>query len=414
MYDTSPRKAPCPNEAWQSPLPAILRLASGTPPSDTQQTLAAEAIATLPRFADKKETLHRIYAAGRIDTRQLAIDFTQPEAIHRILQQPIQTRMALFAEHAYPLAERVVNRLLQGDDVYLAPGDVALADIRLVVIVSSTGFVAPGLDVRLIKKLGLPSDTARLTVGFMGCAAAFSGLRIACDHVRANPDHKVLLVCIELSSVNASFADNMNDVITHSIFGDGCAAALIGGVDMHSAQARGHLIVQALMSAVTENTEDGIVLGLHDHGISCGLSKQLPNYIEHSVGRLVDAFLARQGLTREDMDFWAIHPGGTRIIHSVQRSLGLADEQLTASWDILKRHGNMLSPAVLFVLEQTLARLGSVGSTADDPREGMRGFALSFAPGLGIEGALLEKFPAPGPIPPAASASTLQAGVGPM
>lgn len=370
-------------------LAVIQCLATGTPPLETAQAEAARAVATLDRFAAKGEKVGRIYAAGCIEARQLALDFTRPETLLELQGEPIQARMRLFEQHALPLAERVARAALEGRGGYSAPEPIRAEEIALLVVVSSTGFVAPGLDVQLIERLGLRPDTARLTVGFMGCAAAFSGLRIACDHVRAHPGHKALLVCVELSSVNANFADTPNDIITHSLFGDGCAAAVVGALSEAQAREQGALVVEGLMSAVAAGTTDGITLGLHEQGITCTLSRQLPAYIEQRVGGLVDDFLRGHGLTRAALDFWAIHPGGRRIIDSVQRALGLDAGQLAVSWEVLRRHGNMLSPAVLFVLERTLARL----ATEPAPRaEGRLGFALSFSPGVGVEGALLKKY----------------------
>ena len=86
-------------------------------------------------------------------------------------------------------------------------------EIGLLVFVTSTGFIAPGVDVALVKQLGLSPSVSRVVVNFMGCAAAMNGLRTATDYVRCQPRSKALVVCIELCSVNAVFADDINDVI---------------------------------------------------------------------------------------------------------------------------------------------------------------------------------------------------------
>src|SRR4029079_6082551 len=124
-------------------------------------------------------------------------------------------------DHAVPLAVEVAGRALAG----LADG---VGEIGLLVFVTNTGFIAPGVDVALVKQLGMPPSVSRVVVNFMGCAAAMNGLRTATDYVRSHPDRKALVVCIELCSVNAVFADDINDVIISSLFGDGCAAVVIG------------------------------------------------------------------------------------------------------------------------------------------------------------------------------------------
>ena len=120
--------------------------------------------------------------------------------------------------------------------------------IGLLVFVTSTGFIAPGVDVAIVKELGLSASVARVVVNFMGCAAAMNGIRIASDYVRAYPDMKAVVVCIELCSVNAVFADDVNDVIIHSLFGDGCAAVVIGASQVQQPLAPGKLVIRSSFS----------------------------------------------------------------------------------------------------------------------------------------------------------------------
>jgi alpha-pyrone synthase len=261
--------------------------------------------------------------------------------------------------------------------------------------------VAPGIDAQLIKSLGLRRNIARVPVNFMGCAAAMNGLRVACDHVRANPEHKALVICLELSSINAVFQDDLNDIIIHSIFGDGCAAVVIGAYEPEQIQGRGKFIIRDNFSYLAENTEDGITLGIRDNGITCLLSRQLPDYIESGVGRIITNFLNSHQITKEDIDLWMVHPGGTKIIEKVQLSLDLNDEQVADSWGVLRQYGNLLSCAILFVMERMILRLeqGCETQALKQNKSGvtrqnaasLTGLAFSFAPGVGIEGILLEK-----------------------
>jgi alpha-pyrone synthase len=219
----------------------------------------------------------------------------------------------------------------------------------------------------------------------MGCAAAMNGLRAACDHVKAYPHQKALLVCLELSSVNAVFDDDLNDVIIHSIFGDGCAAAIISSQKVSEARARGQIIIHDHLSYLVEGTQDGITLGIRDNGITCRLSRQLPDYIEAGVGAVIGNFLAERQMTKADIDLWAVHPGGTRIIQKSQSALALTDEQVACSWSVLRDYGNMLSVSILFVLERMLQQHQTVPSS-----QIATGLAFSFSPGVGVEGMLFE------------------------
>jgi alpha-pyrone synthase len=375
-------------------LATIESIATGTPDHVIRQSDAAKVVANLPSLDQNRARIEKIYTNTQIDTRHLAVDLLSDDAI-AFSRTPsnIQARMQLYKEQAIPLAEQVARQALerasQHSNSYCPISPISIEEsIRLIVFVSSTGFVGPGVDAALIDRLGLRRDISRVTVNFMGCAAAMNGLRVASDHVRANPTHKALVICLELSSVNAVFEDDLNDVIIHSIFGDGCAAVVVGASEEH-AIAPGQVVIREHLSYLIENTEDGIILGINDNGITCRLSRQLPDYIENGVEPVIQQFLTQHDLTKADIDLWAIHPGGTRIIQKAQQSLGLSDRQVETSWEILRHYGNMLSASVLFVLEQMLFTVTQPHS--DLAQDSLTGLAFSFSPGVGIEGLLFQK-----------------------
>jgi alpha-pyrone synthase len=386
VYDSLPQPKSRQQPAQQSPqrtVATIESIATGTPDSVISQSAAAQVVANLPGLAKHRDRIEKLYQNTRIETRNLALNLLSEDAIAFSQTASLQERMSLFQEFAVPLAEKVSREALQtvaDSSIYADPLD----SIRMIVFVTSTGFVAPGVDTEVIKRLGLRRDIARVTVNFMGCAAAMNGLRVASDHVRSNPTHKALLICLELSSINAVFDDDMNDVIIHSIFSDGCAAVVVGAGDEDQALADGKVVIREHLSYLVEETEDGIRLGVQDTGVTCRLSRHLPEYIEAGVAPVIEGFLARHRLTKADIDLWAIHPGGTRIIERSQQSLGLTDDQVADSWEILRQYGNMLSPSVLFVLERMLHK----PTLANQPCTGL---AFSFSPGVGIEGILFQK-----------------------
>ncbi|MBD2776507.1 type III polyketide synthase [Iningainema tapete] len=386
-------------------LPTIESIATGTPNNIVRQSDAAKVVINLPTLEQNRSRIDKLYRNTRIDTRHLAIDLLSDETLSKSHHHNIQSRMQMFMEYGVPLAEEVSRKALltaEQKETSNHLGKESIEDsIRLIVFVSSTGFVAPGVDTELIKSLGLRRDTARVTVSFMGCAAAMNGMRVACDHVRAHPTHKVLLVCLELSSINAVFEDDMNDVIIHSIFGDGCAAVVIGACEQEQAKARGKVVIKDHLSYLAENTEDGIVLGIRDNGITCQLSRQLPDYIRTGVNPIIERFLTSHKLTKQSIDLWAVHPGGTRIIENAQSSLGLSDSQVADSWEVLRQYGNMLSPSVLFVMERMLRRYENDSPRVEEKymglgnlnekKKALTGIAFSFSPGVGIEGILFQK-----------------------
>jgi alpha-pyrone synthase len=383
-------------------LPTIESIATGTPDRVVYQADAAKFVAAL--YPEQhRDRIEKIYKNTRIDTRHLAIDLLTDEVVNFCKQRGnIQQRMQLYAEHAVPLATKVARKAIAiaaERNRQTQPFDSEKIEdkIGLIVFVTSTGFVAPGIDTQLIEQLGLRRNIARIPVNFMGCAAALTGLRVACDYLRAYPQRKALVVCLELSSIGSTFEDNLNDIIIHSIFGDGCAAVVLGAQAEENLSDR--LIIRDNFSYLVEDAEDGIVLDVRDNGITCQLSPKLPGYIESSVAPIITNFLDSHQLTKADIDLWAVHPGGTRIVEKVQLSLQLSDDRVADSWEILREYGNMLSCAVLFVLERMLIRIDASSSNIhqqqpdldNSDRDPLTGIAFSFSPGVGIEGLLFEK-----------------------
>src|SRR5574340_73115 len=355
----------------------IESIATGSPSRVVDQSAAADRVAELFSDAQQRARIPRVYQKTKIATRRMTADPFGPDFL-RFSRDPgtIRDRMNLYYRHAVPLAVDVAGRALAG------VGGAA-AEIGLLVFVTNTGFIAPGVDVAIVKELGLPPSVGRLVVNFMGCAAAMNGIRTAVDYVRAHPDTKAMVVCIELSSVNAVFDDDVNDVIIHSLFGDGCGALVIGASRVEQPLSPGKVVIRSTFSNLLDDAEDGIVLGVNHNGITCELSENLAEYIYAGVAPVVTEVLHRNGLQKSDVDLWAIHPGGPKIIEQSVRSLGISPERAAPSWDVLARFGNMLSVSLIFVLEQMVRQ-------ADAKRPISTGVAFSFAPGVALEGMIFD------------------------
>ena len=371
--------------------PIILGMATGNPQYKVTQEEALQIALKAKGCESIKSVLARVYTNSRINTRYMAVpDFTPNQKkddddlffpTDNSYSLPVQVRLDKYKETAVPLVTDVCKKAI-------ARSGVKLEDICKLVVVSSTGFLGPSLDCELIKNLNLPRNTDRSLVGFMGCAAAMNGYRIAMDYVKAHPDKYALMVCVEISSVHTTFKDSINDAILHAIFADGAAACVIAAETVENIP-KGTLAIVDDHGWLMEGTEDGITLAINDDGISCTLSKYLPQYIAKNMGGFVDTFLARHNLSRSDVDFWAIHPGGRRIIEEAQNGLGVTEEQAHYSWEILGKYGNMLSPSVMFVLERIFE---DHKKQLAEGKEGFKmGLAFSFSPGVGAEGIMLKQ-----------------------
>ncbi len=278
-------------------------------------------------------------------------------------------RMRRYLAEAIPL-----GRQAAGDA--LAAAGLPAGDIGLLTVASCTGYATPGLDLAVAADLGMPADTQRLLVGHMGCYAAIPGLGTVSDFVTARRRPAVLL-CLELTSLHVQPpTGDMDQVVSHGLFGD-AAAALVVQPDR---PGPGLEIVE--IAAVTDpGTAEHMTWNITDRGFRMGLSPQVPTILAHHVAPLVTGLLARHGLTVSDVDAWAIHPGGPRILDVVAEELTLPNDALDASRDVLAEYGNCSSATVLLVLEALRA--------TGHPRAGRPAVAMAFGPGLTLYAALL-------------------------
>lgn len=241
------------------------------------------------------------------------------------------------------------------------------------VTVSCTGFSAPGVDIGLVERLGLNREVSRTHVGFMGCHGALNGLRIASSLGRTSPGGKVLLCCVELCSLHHQYSADPQGIVANSLFSDG-AAALVGAADAGERPWR--LIAQ--FSCLLPDTAQLMAWRIGDHGFEMRLSAQVPGIIEESLRPWLAKQLARYGLRVPDVQSWAIHPGGPRILTACANSLDIHHDNLEPSQYILAEYGNMSSPTVLFILERLRAQGDCLPCVM-----------LAFGPGLTIEAALI-------------------------
>jgi len=335
----------------------------------------------LPRpVRARNEAIDRVYRASAIRERHSVVpDYTtQPSSFSlyppnwRLEPVPsTATRMEMYRREAPPLAEEAVLRCL----VRAGYEPSALSHL---IVVSCTGFFAPGLDTVLATSLGLAPHVQRLAIGFMGCHAAFNAMRTADAICRADASAVVLVVCVELCSLHFQREPTMNNIVANSLFSDGAAAILIrSGRD---GSAPGSLAFVDSLTRLEPDSNEQMAWTITDTGFQMTLARDVPDTLQRGIVPFVDALLERNRVRRCDVGFWAIHPGGRRIVEVVRDQLRLHADDVAPSFEVLAEQGNMSSPTVLFTLERALARR---------PPTGTLGVALAFGPGITLESALL-------------------------
>jgi len=358
-------------------------IATGNPEYRRTQDYAA---AFMQRVESQPAAIRRrlpaIYASSGIDYRYSCVeDYVREQADWDFFPQnwaldpapSTAIRNQKYRKAAVPLAERVARDAL-------TQADLSPDEITHVITVSCTGFFAPGLDIELVKRLGLPAHTQRAVIGFMGCYAAFNALRVAHGFCQSQPGARVLVVCVELCTLHFQASQTLESAVVNALFSDGAAAAVLAS--RPEAEAKGELAYVDNHCLLDDDSMDHMTWDVGDTGFDMGLSSRVPSVIAKHVAPFFETLLGRNGLTKNDVQFWAIHPGGRAIVETAQATLGLSDEAVHDSLEVLRLRGNMSSPTILFVLKRILDR------HRDAPFR--TGVAMAFGPGLTIEGCLWE------------------------
>ncbi len=249
-----------------------------------------------------------------------------------------------------------------------------LADVDFLGTTTCTGRLCPSLDAHLVSRLGLRPGVQRVHVGDTGCASAMVGLQQAWNHLRAFPDHRAVVVAVEICSTTYFDDERLESAVAHAIFADGAGAVAL------DTSGRGPAIVAHRTLFRPEHLS---AMGFEYPGgrPRVVLSKDVRRIGAGMMQEMADCLLAAGGLKREDVRHFVLHSAGRRVIDRASRLLGLDEAQVAHARQVLRRYGNMSSATVLFVLEQTLR--------AGHPAPGDWGLMIALGPGFAAEGALL-------------------------
>lgn len=258
-------------------------------------------------------------------------------------------------------------------------------DLGAIYFVSVTGIASPSIDAMLVNRMGLNPNIKRNPIFGLGCVAGAAGIARAADYVRAYPDQVAALVSVELCSLTLQIDDlSVANLISAGLFGDGAGAVLVAGKDVvlpKTASPMGPQILDT-QSTLYPNTQRVMGWDISEKGFHIVLSREVPEVAKQNLGRDVDIFLSKHGLTRSDLKSFVLHTGGPRVLEATAEALGLPDEALQASWDCLRRTGNLSSASVLFVLEEVMANRR--------PAPGSLGLLAAMGPGFCSELVLLK------------------------
>lgn len=279
------------------------------------------------------------------------------------------------------LATRLQSRVEHSEDNLLAMAleavgqlDCEPSEIATVITASYYSLGGPTLAHRLVGELGLDPATDKYHVLGVGCASAVPLFKLASQALLEKPESRALVIGAEsitgfLTTVSPD--DEKTKIVGSSLFGDGCAAAVL----TRDAAASGPALLAAQVHQI-EDTLGSVRFRVDADDSFMHMGRELPAIAREGAGELVDDFLANRGLTRDRIDHWMIHPGGRGIIEGVEQGLGLSRDQVQVSYDVLAEHGNMGTPSSFYVLEGVARR--------NEPDPGELGLMLTIGPGVTV------------------------------
>jgi alkylresorcinol/alkylpyrone synthase len=315
----------------------ILSLATANPPFRLTQT---EAAARAKELYPHLKAIWPLYGRTGIEVRYNC------EPIEWYLKTHTwEERTASFVKHAVDLLERVTVEAVEA-------AGVTLDAIDMIVTNTVTGLAVPTLDAKLINRLKLPATVERLPIFGFGCGGGVAGLSRATRLAQARDGAHVLFLTVDLCSLCLRINDpGASMFVSTALFGDGAAGMLL-----HNTKngALGGPRVLASGEWCWRGTEHIMGWDIKDDGFGIVLSPELPALIDRELAPALQDFLDRNGLEFSDFDGFLIHPGGRRVLETIQQVLGLTRQQIEHSWDVLRDYGNMSSATVLFVLDRAL------------------------------------------------------------
>jgi predicted naringenin-chalcone synthase len=308
-------------------------LATAVPPRSFTQKFCWEAMQEGDFLANLKPRsagmLNKILNNGSsgIDRRNLALESVDAPFGHCAEQLNHS-----FEREAPPLASQALRAALEKS------GQLP-DEVDALFLCTCTGYLCPGVSSHVAEQLGLRDDVFLADLVGLGCGAAIPMMRAAQGYLAANPGAVVATVAVEICSAAFFANDDPGVLISLCLFGDGAAAAIWtseGGLDDWQAGNFSTLHVPAEREKIRFVNSAG--------KLKNQLHRAVPGLAAEAVAKL---FAQRGG----EPDQILAHSGGRDVVEALETVLPFT---LTETRDVLRDHGNMSSPSVMFALERRL------------------------------------------------------------
>ena len=310
------------------------------------------------------EIMQQMLSHPSIKQRYISVE--APENLVALKDEDPDSRVDRFTHWAVKLSAAAIQEALRRQNL-------SVDEVTTLIVNTCTGYLCPGIATYLIEELGFSSHIKAYDLVGSGCAGAIPNIQLAEQVLQNNPEEIVVCVSVEICSAIYQMGNDLSLIVSNAIFGDGAAAVVLWnrpeGVELISTMS---YFDPKYRSAVRMIYRKG---QLHNR-----LSSKLPKIIEKIVPRLIIDMLESQGLGTQDVQHWAIHSGGYKIVQGIKNKLKLTESQIAVTRHILAEYGNMSSPTVLFELHRILD---------GKPAKGAFVFMIAFGAGLAVHAYLL-------------------------
>lgn len=312
-----------------------------------------------------KRKVIKLFEGAGVDKRYSIMD-----AEEVFLNTSFEEKNDIYSREVIKLGEQALLKSL--DKANLLP-----TDIDYIITVSCTGIMIPSLDAYLINRLKMRQDIVRLPVTEMGCAAGVSGIMYAKNFLKANPNKRAAVIAVESPTATFQLDDySMANIVSAAIFGDGAASVILSSYEEEQGP---EILDEAMYHFYDAETMMGFKLV--NTGLQMILDKAVPETISNHFPDIVHPFLKQNGMTIDDVNHLIFHPGGKKIVQTVEELFGSLGKNIDDTKEVLKLYGNMSSATVLYVLERFMDKQLPKGDV---------GLMLSFGPGFSAQRILLK------------------------
>ena len=349
-------------------MPKILSVSTVLPPHEVKQEQAVELTRALfsRRFKDI-ERLLKVFQNGDIEKRDVCMPLEWYGQPH-----DFEERNTLYIQHAIDLGVEAVQSCLQNTETLLEVVDPT--EIDAIFFISSTGIATPSIEARIMNQIPFRDDTKRIPIWGLGCAGGAAGVSRAFEYCKAFPKSNVLVLSLEFCSLTFQKDDySKSNLVGVSLFSDGVACALIAGDQSEIAVNKPVPSIMVTTSKLMPESEDVMGWDIKNNGLYVVFSKSIPSIITNWLGPFVHEFLGAYNLNKDDITHFVAHPGGKKVLKAYEDALGFDSTKTDISRDVLRNHGNMSSPTVLYVLKQFME---------SSPEAGDYGLMAALGPGF--------------------------------